>query len=107
MPIGRARVAPGTAPLCLMEVPMGSVTYFVALPFAPGDDGEIQAGEPVEAQSPSGARDRARAMASQGAGHGGVAFSRTGDPNIGEFADAVILGRYGATPDDLAAYVAG
>jgi hypothetical protein len=32
---------------------------------------------------------------------GAIAFSRTGDPAIGEFEDAVILGRYGDVPDDL------
>lgn len=33
-----------------------------------------------------------------------TAFSRTGDPSIGEFEDAVILGRYGETPDDLVSF---
>lgn len=84
---------------------MGTTTYFVALPFAPDENGELVAGEPAEAQSPSGAISRARSMAVV---HGGaVAFSRSGDLSLGEFNDAVVLGRYGATPDDLAAYVSG
>jgi hypothetical protein len=32
---------------------------------------------------------------------GAVAFSRTGDPSVGEFEDAVVLGRYGETPADF------
>jgi hypothetical protein len=31
-----------------------------------------------------------------------VAFSKTGNPQLGEWADAVILGHYGDMPDDLA-----
>ncbi len=33
-----------------------------------------------------------------------VAFSKTGDPVINEWQHAVILGRYGDVPDDLAPY---
>jgi hypothetical protein len=32
---------------------------------------------------------------------GAVAFSRTGDPEIGEWADAVVIARVGETPTDL------
>ncbi|WP_375782185.1 hypothetical protein [Nitrobacter winogradskyi] len=32
---------------------------------------------------------------------GAVAFSRTGDPGSGEFADAVVLRSFGEVPDDL------
>ena len=35
---------------------------------------------------------------------GAIAFRRTGDPALGDFEDAVILGRYGETPDDLAGF---
>jgi hypothetical protein len=39
---------------------------------------------------------------SRGAGHvGAVAFSRSGDPTIGEFSDATLLKSYGNVPDDL------
>lgn len=82
---------------------MAGMTYFVALPFSAGEDGELLAGEPQEAQSPSGAIARARAMAVRSGG--AIAFARTGDPSLGDFEDAVVLGRYGAIPDDLAAYV--
>jgi hypothetical protein len=34
---------------------------------------------------------------------GAVAFSRTGDPMIGEFSDAQLLRKFGNVPDDLGA----
>jgi hypothetical protein len=42
--------------------------------------------------------EQAKATASMMA----FAFSKTGDPQLGEWQDAVILGRYGDVPDDLA-----
>jgi hypothetical protein len=39
-----------------------------------------------------------------GVERGAVAFSKTGDPQLGKWDDAVILGRYGDVPDDLAPY---
>jgi hypothetical protein len=53
----------------------------------------------VESQSSTQAISRARALASMKAG--AVAFSRTGDPDIGEFADAVVLFKVGDVPDEL------
>jgi hypothetical protein len=44
---------------------------------------------------------RARAMAADKANAGAVAFSRKGDPDRGEFEDAVILKTFGAVPEDL------
>ena len=79
---------------------MANVTYHVVLPFVRDDDtGELVAETGQEAPSEHSAMSRARAMIGRKAG--AVAFSRTGDPAIGEFDDAVILGRYGETPDDL------
>jgi hypothetical protein len=43
----------------------------------------------------------------EGVGKGAVAFSKTGDPQLGEWADAIILRRYGDVPDDLPPYAAG
>ncbi|WP_342363325.1 hypothetical protein [Terrarubrum flagellatum] len=82
---------------------MASVTYFVVIPFEADEDGELTAGEPIEARTPSGAIFRAKAVALSAGG--AIAFSRTGDPSLGEFEDAVVLAREGITPDDLAAYV--
>ncbi len=76
---------------------MAAVTYYVALPFTRGEDGDLVAGEPQEKQTASAAIREARRMAEAGAG--AVAFSRTGDPSAGEFADAVVIERFGAVPD--------
>lgn len=81
---------------------MASVTYYVVLPFVRDEDGELVAEEGIEAQSAFAAQRRAQATI--GKKVGAVAFSRTGDPSIGEFDDAVILGRYGETPTDLLAF---
>ena len=32
---------------------------------------------------------------------GAVAFKRAGDPNVGEFSDAVVLKKFGDVPEDL------
>lgn len=81
---------------------MARVTYFVVLPFIRDVDGELIAEEAAEAPSEHSAMSRARLMIGKKAG--AVAFSRTGDPQLGDFDDAVILGRYGETPKDLAGF---
>jgi len=77
-----------------------NVTYYVVLPFTRGDDGEFVPLEPIEAHTSDGAKRRATAVALDKGG--AIAFSRTGDPGSGDFADAVVLGRYGEVPADLA-----
>ena len=54
-------------------------------------------------RSKSRSADEARSTASrmEGQGKGAIAFARTGDPQLGEWDDAAILGRYGDVPDDL------
>jgi hypothetical protein len=52
----------------------------------------------LESQTHSAAVAGARSLAQTKAG--AVAFSRTGDPDIGEFADAVVLFKAGDVPDD-------
>jgi hypothetical protein len=78
---------------------MGSVTYYVAMGFERSEEGDLVAMDPMESQSSSQAVSRARALAATKAG--AVAFSRTGDPDIGEFADAVVLFTAGDVPDEL------
>ena len=69
------------------------VTYYVVVPFGRNDDDDLVPLEPMEAQSGEVARRRAPAAAAK---HGGaIAFSRTGDPNTGDFGDATILTTYG------------
>ena len=76
---------------------MAAVTYYVALPFTRSEDGDLVAGEPAERQSAGAAIREARRLAATAAG--AVAFSRTGDPSIGEFEDAVVIERFGDVPD--------
>lgn len=66
------------------------------------DSGELIAEQGQEAPSEHAAMTRARAMIGRKAG--AIAFRRTGNPALGDFEDAVILGRYGETPDDLASF---
>jgi hypothetical protein len=80
---------------------MADVTYYVALPFSIDDDGEPVAGTGEELQSSTAAMRRADTLSRQPGNIGAVAFSRTGDPAIGEFSDAIVLGQFGGVPSDL------
>jgi hypothetical protein len=80
---------------------LADVTYYVALPFLQDDAGSPVAGDGEELQSPSAAIRRAEAMSSIAGNLGAIAFSRTGDPSIGEFNAAVVLRKFGDVPDDL------
>jgi hypothetical protein len=77
-----------------------SVTYYVALPFVETDD-NVRPGEAQECQSEYSASFRAEAMSHDPANIGAVAFKRNGDPNVGEFSDAIIIRKFGIVPDDL------
>ena len=78
---------------------MPPVTYYVVLPFIPDADGNLSPGQPEEAPSAHAALRKASSLAEK---HGGaIAFQRAGEPDVGEFKDAVILGKFGKTPDDL------
>ena len=81
---------------------MATLTYYVILPFFRTADGDLVAHEPMEVPNAGAAQRQAERVAR--AKGGAVAFSRTGDPTVGEFSDAVILARYGETPDDLAEF---
>jgi hypothetical protein len=80
---------------------MADVTYYVALPFQRDDSGSPVAGAAEECQSSSGALRRAEILSKTAGCVGAVAFSRTGDPLIGEFSDAQMLRKFGDVPDDL------
>jgi hypothetical protein len=80
---------------------MTDVTYYVALPFLQDDTGAPVAGAEEECQSSSGALRRAEVLSKAAGSVGAVAFSRTGDPMIGEFSDAKLLRKFGDVPDDL------
>jgi hypothetical protein len=80
---------------------MPDVTYYVALPFLLDDSGSPVAGTAEECQSSSAALRRAENMSRSPGSIGAVAFSRSGDPMIGEFGDAQLLRKFGNVPDDL------
>ena len=80
---------------------MATVTYYVALAFMRNEDGDIVACEPKEAQSADQAARIANALAASEGHCGAIAFSRTGDPTIGEFDDAVILKTVGEVDREL------
>jgi hypothetical protein len=80
---------------------MVDITYYVAMPFLRDDIGDLVAGAAEECQSATTALRRAEIL-SRTAGHiGAVAFSRSGDPMIGEFGDAKLLRTFGDVPGDL------
>jgi hypothetical protein len=70
---------------------MGTMTYYVALAFSKSDDGGEVACDPKEARSSEHAIRLAISLAKTDAHCEAIAFSRTGDPALGDFDDAVIL----------------
>ncbi len=77
-----------------------ALTYYAALPFVRDEHGMLRPDEGIECQSPAAAASRARALTATKAA-GAVAFSGSGDPAMGDWADAVVIGRWGDTPPDL------
>jgi len=80
---------------------MADLTYYVAMPFLQDETGSPMAGAAEECQSSSSALRRAELLSRAAGSIGAVAFSRTGDPMSGEFAEAKLLRKFGNVPDDL------
>ena len=84
---------------------MLSVTCYVVLPFVRTPDDELIGLEAEEAPDVSKVKIHAFNLVGSMRGDdrlvGAVAYSRSGDPGIGRFEDALILARYGETPDDI------
>jgi hypothetical protein len=80
---------------------MAEITYYVALPFLRDDTGALIAGNAEECQSSTTALRRAETMSRTAGNIGAIAFSRSGDPMLGEFSDARLLRSFGHVPDDL------
>jgi hypothetical protein len=78
---------------------MANITYHVAVAIIRTEEGDLVVEEAVEVPTAAAAVGRARVIAGRKAG--AVAFSRTGDPDLGEYGDAVILARFGETPPDI------
>ena len=77
---------------------MGSVTYYVAMGFERDESGDLVAVEPTKSRTSTAAVAQTRSLAAKMAG--AIAFARTGDPELGEFADAVVLFRQGDVSED-------
>jgi hypothetical protein len=77
-----------------------SVTYYVALPFVRTEEG-VAPGEAREMPNEGAAIRRAEAMSLDAANVGALAFKRSGDPDMGNFADATILKTFGELPANL------
>jgi hypothetical protein len=80
---------------------MASITCYVALALTRSEDGDIVACEPIEARSSSQAIRMANTLATTEGLCGAIAFSRTGDPTLGDFEDSVILKRIGEVDSGL------
>ena len=80
-----------------LQGPEGS--HLCAWSFARGDDCALVPKEGVEGPSANAAVARAKTLAVVEVG--AVAFSRSGDPAVGEFEPAHVLGQFGDVPDDL------
>jgi hypothetical protein len=81
---------------------MASMTYYVALAFMHSEGGDIVACEPKEARNSNQAIRMADSLATTEGHCGAIAFSRTGDPALGDFVDAVILKTVGEVDSGLA-----
>jgi hypothetical protein len=77
-----------------------SVTYYVALPFLPTEEG-LAAGQAQECPGEFAAIRTAEFMARQLPNVGALAFKRTGDPSLGSFTDATVLKTFGEVPENL------
>ena len=78
-----------------------TVTCHVALSFIRAEDGSIATGEAIECLNAGAAILRAEILSRIHGNVGAIAFSRTGDPDVGVFDDAVVLKRFGEAPTDL------
>jgi hypothetical protein len=77
-----------------------SNTHFVVQGYRKAKRGGLQADEPRIARDKEHCVRLAAQVASSR--HAVIAFSRTGDPDTGDFDDPVILARHGDLPEHLA-----
>lgn len=81
------------------HVTAGTVTHFVVQAYRKGKRGKIEAEEPKIARDENNALAMAERLALSR--HAVIAFSRTGDPDTGDFDDPVILAKHGDLPEHL------
>ncbi len=75
------------------------VTYFVVQAYQRGKKGMLIPDQPKQARDVSHCSLLAERLAEKSASV--VAFSRCGDPESGEWEDAVILAQFGEVPSEL------
>jgi hypothetical protein len=75
----------------------GSVTHFVVQAYRKGKRGKLEADEPKIARDLHHCKVLAERTSYSRAAV--IAFSRTGDPDTGDFDEPVILAKYGEVPD--------
>ena len=78
---------------------MAEITYFVVVPFQETENGLV-ADQGIQCPSERSAIAQARGAVSKGA-VGAIAFRRSGDPNIGEYGEAVLICQEGDLPDSV------
>jgi hypothetical protein len=83
------------------EVRMATMTHYVALAFMRSEDCGIVACDPKKARNSDQAMRMAGLLAVMEGYCGAIAFSRTGDPALGDFGDAVILRTFGEVDSGL------
>jgi hypothetical protein len=71
-------------------------TFYVVQSFIRGKRGGLKAEQPIQAPSESAAILRAERIAESKAGV--LVFSQTGDPEMGDFDEPVLLARHGDVP---------
>lgn len=75
------------------------VTYFVVQSFQRGNKGMLIPDAPREARDRKHCERMAVSLAQKSASV--IAFSRSGDPDVGAWDDAVIIAQYGEDPAEL------
>lgn len=72
-------------------------TFYVVQPFTKGKRGGLKAEQAIQAASEDAAVRRGERLAETKAGV--LVFSQTGDPEMGDFDEPVILARHGDVPE--------
>lgn len=80
---------------------MSKQTYFVVLPIVAGKKGRAIEGIPQPAASGVAAIKLAQRIMAAGRALGVIAFSKTGDPDTGDYEDAVVLCALGNVPPEV------
>jgi hypothetical protein len=78
---------------------MPAITYYVVHAFDLDEEGNPVARQAQQATSSDQAKRMALALTREASGV--VAFSRTGDPDIGEYGEPTIIHQSGVVPDQL------